>query len=722
MKNIVYYIFLLLPLVFSGCQREEMKDDGSGSGWLSVEFQTDKSVETRSAGQGPAYALNIVKQDGTVVASYEDFSAVTDRILLRTGNYTLVASNGKDSVAGFEIPFYRSEESVKIESGVTKAVSMICKQANVKVTVEYSQKVVDNFPGCELLVSNGLDKGALVFGKHESRAGYFRVNNSTMTWDLTLNNGQETYQVTKTIVDVKPQQHYKFYFDVKEGGDESEGAFISGIKVDTSTQIIEDYIEIILKDTIAKPLVAGDGFDMAQTVSVLEKARGAQIKVNVTALAKIEALTLNHRSAALLALGVPNTVVLSNISEEAAQALRAAGITWSTPVLDEQKAEIDFSGLFNNTALGLGEYVMDVSVYDAHKRLVTRSLNVNVVPDMDHVADEVNVMDVWAKFATIRGRWYTIARPEGLKFQYSTDKVNWTDVTGLSFNGSNKTFSATVSGLEASSTYYFRTVSDNFESDQIRALVTDQAVTIPYLNFDDWFKADKDGAGSGSIYFLGESGAKRYWDSGNEGTNVLGENNPTTPEYDANYILAKEGNKGAGRLETKVVAGVMAAGNIYTGDFLKAIVKFPVSKSGAELSFGIPYTSRPTTLSGYYKYQPVGITASRKDHVHVGDLDSCHIYVALFADWTTPFTVNTSESRFVDLSTAIAFGEMKDSRKMDAYAPFKFEIKYRDTTRKPTYILLVATASKYGDYFTGGEGSVLWIDEFELGFDAPVKK
>ncbi len=54
---------------------------------------------------------------------------------------------------------------------------------------------------------------------------------------------------------------------------------------------------------------------------------------------------------------------------------------------------------------------------------------------------------------------------------------------------------------------------------------------------------------------------------------------------------------------------------------------------------------------------------------------------------------------------------------MNDFEPFTIELEYRDKTRIPNYILIVATASKYGDYFTGGEGSKLWIDEFELGFN-----
>lgn len=33
------------------------------------------------------------------------------------------------------------------------------------------------------------------------------------------------------------------------------------------------------------------------------------------------------------------------------------------------------------------------------------------------------------------------------------------------------------------------------------------------------------------------------------------------------------------------------------------------------------------------------------------------------------------------------------------------------------YIVIVASASKYGDYFTGGDGSTLWLDELSIEYD-----
>jgi hypothetical protein len=44
-------------------------------------------------------------------------------------------------------------------------------------------------------------------------------------------------------------------------------------------------------------------------------------------------------------------------------------------------------------------------------------------------------------------------------------------------------------------------------------------------------------------------------------------------------------------------------------------------------------------------------------------------------------------------------------------------LSYRNITTRPTYVIVAACASRYGDYFTGGKGSVMWVDEFEFVYD-----
>ena len=48
---------------------------------------------------------------------------------------------------------------------------------------------------------------------------------------------------------------------------------------------------------------------------------------------------------------------------------------------------------------------------------------------------------------------------------------------------------------------------------------------------------------------------------------------------------------------------------------------------------------------------------------------------------------------------------------------------YRDLTTKPTHLLVVFSASKYGDYFHGGEGSTLYVDDFSFEYgENPIVK
>ena len=57
---------------------------------------------------------------------------------------------------------------------------------------------------------------------------------------------------------------------------------------------------------------------------------------------------------------------------------------------------------------------------------------------------------------------------------------------------------------------------------------------------------------------------------------------------------------------------------------------------------------------------------------------------------------------------------------MSNYERFTINLKYRDLTKKPTYILVVCSSSKYGDYFTGSTSSVLLLDEFDLIYGEPT--
>lgn len=695
-KNINIFLFFALFL-FLGC-RDEKPGEQTGTGWLAVDFLTDKSLQTKG-GNAPLYGLQVQKPDGTVVASYDDCAEISDRILLKSGDYKLVATNGADVLAGFDSPFYRGEQAVRIEAAVTKSVSLICTQANVKVTVGYSDLIRENFPNYSLEVVSG--DGKLLFVNDEARAGYLRAGENSMVWNLTLDNGQETYRLTKTITGVAARQHYCFNFDIRENGGEDEGAFVSGIVVDTTADVYNWMCEVVLKESIAKPEIKRqDGVSMAEPVLVLNETRGVDAKLDVVAQARIQDLKIRHNSPFVKGLGIPEVISLTNMSDDLKAAVNGAGIRWGNEdVLNAQAATIDFSGLLNG--LPLGQYAFVVSVYDARMRLVTDTLRVSVIPDIDHIADEASVGDVWAKFATIRGRWYTLGCPEGLAFEYSADQVNWTAVRQdeIQYHDATKLMEVCLLNLTPETVYYFRTVSEGLVSEDVRRFTTSAALQLPGMDFDVWYK-------SGKIIYTGDAN-NRFWDSGNQGASSMNKN-PTDATDEA--VAGK-----AARMVSQYVGiggalGKFAAGNLYSGQFAG------LDGMNALLDFGRPYTCRPTSLTGYYKYFPKTINNGNYKGLS-GSMDSCHIYVAL-CDWTDVFHVVTKDLKFVDLNgpDIIAFGELKGNQEVGDYQKFTIDIQYRDN-RIPKYVLVVATASKYGDYFTGGEGSTLYLDELEFGFD-----
>ena len=106
-----------------------------------------------------------------------------------------------------------------------------------------------------------------------------------------------------------------------------------------------------------------------------------------------------------------------------------------------------------------------------------------------------------------------------------------------------------------------------------------------------------------------------------------------------------------------------------------------------------------------------------------GQMDRGQILVSLFANWTSPFHVSTGENKFVDFSESnsdiVAYKPLYTDSTNSEWVDFTLYAGYRKANlrKTPAYIVTTACASYKGDYFTGGEGSVLLIDEFSYIYD-----
>ena len=276
---------------------------------------------------------------------------------------------------------------------------------------------------------------------------------------------------------------------------------------------------------------------------------------------------------------------------------------------------------------------------------------------------------------------------------------DWSTVPAANVTTSGTSFTATLTGLSGSTTYNYRVTVDGVSGSE-QSFTTVAPVALENGSMENWSQ-------DGKIWYPNAAGANPFWGTGNPGAaNFIGNLTTATDES----VKGK-----AALLETKDAIIKLGAGNIFTGDF-------ELEGLNGLLHFGRSFSSFPTSLRLYYKYTPatidmigdnVGDLASLK-----GQTDMCQIYIAL-SDKIYEIHNDPKNRQLFDPNDSgiIAYGEFTSSQSVTSYKQLEIPLEYRYTDRTPKYIIIVASSSKYGDYYIGGVGSKLWLDEMELVYE-----
>ena len=315
-------------------------------------------------------------------------------------------------------------------------------------------------------------------------------------------------------------------------------------------------------------------------------------------------------------------------------------------------------------------------------------------------------VDAWVNVAWLHGEGLDDST-NGFEIREASSS-EWQTVNQSYITTSGGSFTARVPHLKAQTTYVCRAYSGDEYGDEI-SFTTGVAVPVPGGSFDQWHK-------SGKVWNPWAEGDTPIWDSGNDGATTLGESN-TQPTSDT-HPGAEAGSQAA-RLESKFIGigsiGKFAAGNLFIGEFKS------VDGTNGILDFGKPFTARPTKLKGYYKYTTALINYASSEYADLkGQPDTCSVYIAL-GDWTEPVEIRTrpSNAKYFDKNDPriIAYAEFNSGTTVTEYTPFELELEYRSTSRVPTYLIIVCSGSKFGDFFTGGAGAMMYIDDFTFDYD-----
>ena len=317
---------------------------------------------------------------------------------------------------------------------------------------------------------------------------------------------------------------------------------------------------------------------------------------------------------------------------------------------------------------------------------------------------EMKSADAWTRVAWLEANGVAGAN-NGFKYR-AKGTEEWTDLPDEQITASSSgSFKGLIKGLQPLSEYeYYAYCND--EMTEVGTFTTEAEVALPNGSFDDWHQ-------DGKVWNPWAMGGTKFWDTGNKGAASVGASNsvPTADGCPANPTGQ------AAFLETKYIVIKLAAGNLYVGDYVKT------DGTNGIIDMGREWTTRPTKLRGWYKYQPqpMNIVSDELAHLNLkGKNDTCNIYM-LLGDWDAPVQVRTNprNRKLIDFNdpNIIAMAQLQSGDVVTEYKQFELEFEYRSTSRKPKYLICVISASKYGDYFTGGDGSLLTVDEFEFDYD-----
>ena len=330
MKSMFRFMSIALVALSTmvACHKDHVDYDGNGSdandniGYLNVAgLQADilkdtENFESASASRAEGVDINtfdvvITNKAGETVTSFKYGERPTDPIALEGGVYKINMSSAAMVGAAWESPVYAAEKEFVITRKQTTTVNdIVCKLANIKVSIAYSADIKDQLDPEYTKMTVALENSALEYAFADTRAGYFAPVAAENTLKLTFNcryNG-ETKDITMTneIKGVKAAQWRKINVVIQHAADGTATIGIvcdtwtydEEVTFDTSAMLME---EVIPDDTDA-PVIVWEGHDLAEAFELTDDMFDADgnfkksINVDVTTKAALKSLVVKASS------------------------------------------------------------------------------------------------------------------------------------------------------------------------------------------------------------------------------------------------------------------------------------------------------------------------------------------------------------------------------------------------------------------------------------------
>lgn len=742
MKKIYLLALSLIATVgaFTSCSDDTIRvDEGEGKINLDVTLDNDVKVESRADGSDISalmedFQLYIYSSKGLIRKYHKVSEIPTEGLWLITGSYQAVVWAGDSTDASYTHKYFMGKTNFEVTKGGNTVVSVVGKIQNTVASVVLPDALKDLMPDLKMTI--GTSAGTLDFdySNYESAKGYYMIpkGETDLKWKITgTQEDGSAYVKEGTVKNAKGATEYQFsiIYDPNQSTGGTGGASLS-VSVDASEVPVGESITVT-----SAPKIVGSGFDISQPYYSGQQKFETKLSVYVTASAQITSIKLacDNAEGWKAATGLeyasfdlytsdPDLIAKfkdAGVYRPASTEAEGQGCGYNADTKEDIQKIVLSKALLNK--LANGSYNITITATDANGKTRTAVLDIEISEDKVVSGEAQEAYHTSATLtATIAD---ATASNFGFEYRDITSRATegWQWIDGV-VSEDGLSFTAKLTGLTAGAKYEWRAACTAADGSYSVSNITNTFTTQPTLqfknnSFEDWVK-------NGNVWMPSSSASDFFWDTGNWGSTTLGaEYNITTQDTSIKH----SGNSSI-KMASRYIILKFAAGNVFIGDYLAT------EGTDGVLGLGREFAARPKALHGWVKYRPVtmekGSNWGDKNPYGAkkGDMDHGMIYVAL-SDGTTssyngqnfPFIIKTkNQAQLFDKNAKniIGYGEIMftENTAGEDMVEFTIPIEYRSDAM-PKYISLVASASYLGDYFVGGDGSTMWLDDLELVYE-----
>ena len=384
------------------------------AGMQASVLEETENVESTTRAEGvniDSYDVTITNKAGQQVKSFKYGELPTEPIALEAGVYIIAMSSNTMEDAAWEAPVYAAEKEFVITRKQTTTINdIVCKLANIKVTVDYSADLKDQLYPEHTAMTVELEQSALEYVFAEERAGFFapvaQENTLKLTFKCRYVDGDKDIIMTNEIKGVKAAQWRKINVVVQHAAD---GNATIGIVCDTWTydeEVIFDSSVVLMEEVIPDdtdvPEIVWEGHDLSQPFELTDDMFDANdnftssINLDITAKAPIKSLVVKVASdnADFLAAYAEIMNVEEDLCAPAHSSVILKMMGYPTEVKGQTTARLKFAAQTGLLKSYEGTHSYEITTTDQNgassKAVLTIKYGQNVAPQIQWVGYDID--------------------------------------------------------------------------------------------------------------------------------------------------------------------------------------------------------------------------------------------------------------------------------------------------------------------------------------------